>query len=365
EARANADSALKIFEALNYPYNLARAYNYVALTAGAQGRWDEATRRWEQSLATAQEVGNAGLQPLVTMNLAVVSVRIGNRARAVQYYQQSAKGFEALGQEQRAAELKANAANILIENGGDPEQGFRDVQNALAVSRKLGNRSFEVLGAQLIAAYHRYAGRQKDAERELNRALALARERDLKDDVASLTTDLARSRFEVGDYPAARTLLTQAVGATSGGDRTHARIRLGQTLVRLKDFDSAQREFAQAEDDLKRGTDAELVPVLEAAMGELAYASGHVDVARSHFARAAALWTDSLPDAASVEARAYLGLLDALQGRIEAGTGEVRMALDQATKMARLSLQARCRVFLAQIAVARQRFDEALEELDQ
>ena len=365
QARANAGEALTIFQSLNYPYNLARAYNYVALAAGAQGRWDEATQWWERSLAAARDVGNAALQPLVTMNLAVVNVRRGDRAAALEYYRQSARGFETLGQEQRAAELKANAAAILIDNSGDPEQGFRDVQNALAVSRKLGNRNFEVLDAQLTAAYYRYGGRQQDAERELNRALALARERDLKDDVASLTTDLARSRLESGDYAGARTLLTQAVAVASGGDRTHARIRLGETYLGLGDAAAAQREFAIAEMDLRSGADAELVPVLEAAMGELAYQSGRPDAARPHFVRAAALWTDGLPDAASVEARAYLGMMDALDGRTDAGVAQVTRALEQATKMARVSLQARCRMFLARIAAARHRFDDALRELDQ
>jgi len=364
-SRRNADAALAIFEGTGYPYNRSRALNYVALAAGAQRRFGDAVTLWERSLTAAREVGNEALQPLVLMNLAVADVRLGNRSQAVDYYQQSAKRFEALGQDQRAAELQANAGAIVIENGENPEQGLRDVQNALAVSRKLGNPSFEVLGAQLTAVYYRNTGRQGDAERELNRAIALARERDLKDKVAALTTDLARSRIERGDYAAARTLLTQAIAEASGGDQTNARIRLGQTLVRLRDFDGASREFAQAEADLKGGSDAELLPVLETAMGELAYESGQRPVARTHFLKSAALWTDSFPDAASVEARAFLGAIDAMDGRVEPGIAQLRTALDRATKMARLSLQARCNIFLAQIAITRQRWDDAVNALNQ
>jgi tetratricopeptide (TPR) repeat protein len=365
EARRNADAALAIFDAPGYPYNRARALNYVALTAGAQRRFSEAVSIWERALAEARAVGNEALQPLVLMNLAVADVRLGKRAEAVEYYQQSAKGFEALGQEQRAAELQANAGAILIENGGRPEQGFRDVQNALAVSRKLGNRNFEVLGAQLTAAYYRYAGRHQDAERELNRALALARERNLEDDVASLTIDIARSRLETGDYSGARTLLMQALATATGGDQTHARIRLGQALARLGDADGARRELARAEADLQRGSDAELAPLLETTAGVLDYESGNRSAARARFLRSAALWTDNFPDAASVEARAYLGLMDGLDGRADTGSMQVRSALEQAGRMGRLTLQARCHLFLARLAIARGRIDEAARELEQ
>jgi tetratricopeptide (TPR) repeat protein len=209
-------------------------------------------------------------------------------------------GFERLGQEQRAAELQANAAAILIENSVTPDRGLRDVQNALAVSRRLGNRNFEVLGAQLTAAYYRSAGR----------------------------------------------------------------IRLGQTLARLNDADGARREFAQAEADVNAGTDPELVPLLNTAIGVFAYESGDPAAARERFQRSAALWTDDFPDVASVEARAYLGLLDGLDRR-DTGATQVRTALEQASRMGRLTLQARCHVFLAQLAASRGRFDEAARELDQ
>jgi tetratricopeptide (TPR) repeat protein len=363
QARRNADAALAIIDGLHYPYNHARAVNYVAQTAFKQGRIAEAVTLWEQALAGARDTGNAALQPLVLMNLGVLQVRLGNRARAVEYYQDSSRQFEALGQQQRAAEIQANAAAIRIENGANPEQGLRDVQNALAVARKFGNRDFEVLAAQLTAAYYRYAGRHRDAERELNRALALSRERDLKDDIASLTIDLARSRIDTGDYEGARVLLSEAVNAPAGAARTHARIRLGQTYVRLGDFDAARRQLAQAETDLRNGADAELDPVLTAAMGELAYESGRPRDAATYFARAAARWTGDLPDAASVEARAYLGLIEALQGRADRGRQAVVASLEQARRMRRLSLETLCRVFLARIDTSRRRFDDALRVL--
>jgi tetratricopeptide (TPR) repeat protein len=365
QARQHADTALAIFQELGYRYNLSRAQNYVALAASAQGRSAEAATLWEQSLTTAREVGNAGLQPLALMNLGFMHVRLGNRARAVNLYQQSAKGFESLGQEQRAAEVRANAADIRIEYGDDPDQGLREVQNALAVSRKLGNRTFELFAAQLTAAYYRYAGRHTEAERELNRALNLAKERDIEDDIAPLTTDIARSRFELGDYEVARRLLMEVVATAPGSARTHARIRLGETYIRLGDFDRARRELGEAESDLRNGADSGLVPAFAAAMGTLEYESGRPHDARAHFSRASALWTDDLPDAASVEGRAHLGLIEVLEGQPERGRTQVVASLEQARKMRRLSLEVLCRVFLARIDMARRRPDDAIRTLSE
>jgi tetratricopeptide (TPR) repeat protein/TolB-like protein len=363
QARQFADDALAIFRAPGYPYNLARALNYVALAASAQGRVAEAATLWSQSLAAAREVGNAQLQPLALMNLGFMHVRLGHRAQAVDFYQQGARGFELLGLEQRAAELRANAANIRIENGDDPDQGMRDAQNALLVARKLGLPNFEVLATQLMAAYYRYAGRHAEAERELNRALSLAKERDLRDDIGSLTTDLARSRLAQGDYDAARRLLEDAVGMSAGIGQTHARIRLAEAYLATGDLGRARAALAQAEDDLTTGAEPELMAPLAAAMGRAAYESGDLSDARRQFSRAAALWTDNLPDAESVEAVAYLGLFDGLGGQPARGREQIIRSLEQSRKMGRVSLETRCRVFLARLQIASRDPGEAARTL--
>jgi tetratricopeptide (TPR) repeat protein len=361
QAREHAESALAIFQELEYPYNLSRTYNYLALAVAGQGRMAEAVTQWDKALAAARDVTNEALQPLVLMNLGVAHNRLGNRSLAMDYYEQSSRGFEALGLEQRAAEIRANAAAIRIENGENPEQGLRDVQNALAVSRKLGNRNFEVLASQLTATYYRYGGRHAEAERELNRALNLARERDLDDDVASLTVDLARSGFDKGDYQSARTLLQMAI---DGGAGTQAWIRLGQTHVRLGDFDAAQRNLAEAARELENGGDRELVPLLHQVKGELEYESGRAAQARAAFGEASTFWTATLPDPASVEARVYLGFLEALDGRPDRGQTQLRLVLDQARKMGRIALEARARLFLARIDIDLKQYDAALRTLD-
>jgi tetratricopeptide (TPR) repeat protein len=363
EARRNADAALAIFQGSGFEYNRSRAEYYVALAALAQGKQQEAAEGWERSLMTARRAGNALLEPLVLMNLGVMYEALGDRARAAASYEQSRARYEALGDEARAAQTQANQAALLIEYGPDPAQGLRNMQNALAVVQKLGDKNFEAFCLQLIGAHYRYAGRHADAEQALNRALAILKERNLDDDVAYVTIDLARTYFDVSDYARARDLLVQAAGDGTGPRATEARLRLGLTHVRLGDLDTAAAELAAAANEVRQRGQRGLVPQLHASLGELAYQTGDLRAARAEFEQASALWTDALPDAASVEARAYLGHLDTLGPARERGRATLLACLQHAEMMGRAGLEARVRLFLARADVAARRFDAALATL--
>jgi serine/threonine protein kinase/tetratricopeptide (TPR) repeat protein len=365
EARRHADEALAIFQQLQLPYNLSRAEYYVALAALYQGKPDEAAAVWEQSLAGARKVGNAVLEPLLLMNLGVVYEALGDRARAAANYAQSRARYEALGDEARAAQQQANEAALLIEWGPRPADGLRNIQNALAVVRKLGDKNFEAFCLQVIAAFYRYAGRHAEAVAELNRAFAILKERNLEDDVAYVTIDLARSSFDAGDYAQARGLLVRALGDGSGPRAPEARLRLGRTNVYLGDLATAASELSEGAAAVKGTGQSGLIPLVHTALGELAYESGDVVKARKEFEQASALWTSDLPDAMSVEGRAYAGLIDALGGAADRGRATLLACLEQARAMGRFALEARIRVFLARIDVNQRRFDRALMTLDE
>jgi len=358
-AKQSADTARAILEADRASYQLPRAHYYVALVFGAEGNLSAAAEAFETSLAKAQAGGNVLLQPLLQMNLGVAHTALGHHARAAQYYSDSSKAYEVLGDEQRAAQIQANASALAIEYGPDPTQGLREMQNALSVSRKLGDKNFEVFCLQVIAAYYRDAGDQAASERSLNQALAISRERNLNHHVVPLTVDIARSRLETGDYATAKTLLMQALGDGKGPAAVQARLYLAHVDIHLGDFASANEELMAAAREVEGGGDTELTPLLHELRGELSYESGHLNDARAHFAAASQLWTDDRPDAASVEARAYLGLLDGLSGQADQGMRQIRESLEQAQRMERLGLQAQCRVFLARVALHARRPDDA------
>jgi hypothetical protein len=363
EAAKDAQAALAIFSASGYPFNLPRAQYYVGLTTAASGNLAAAADRWEQSLAGARDSGNRTLESLDLMNLGVSHTLLGNRARAIGFYGDGQKVSEALGDERRAAEQRANAAAILIEHSDKPAEGLRDIQNALGVFRAIEDHTFELMALKLAGESAWYDGRHVEAERELNRAVSLAKQWNLDDRVAMLTLELARSKLEAGDYRAALDLAARSGGSPEGGS-TDARITMARAHVRLGDLAAARTELARAFDELKAHPNADLTPTLHMALGELAYESGDAREARSQFETASAFWTDSLPDVASVESRSYVGLLDALAGKSDAGERVIQSSLAQAAKMKRFSLEVRSRVQLARAAVSRRAYARTLDVLN-
>ena len=358
EGGRSATAALAIFEDLHMPYNTARAQHYVAMAAQAQGHLSDAAGAWEHSLASARFVGNVALQTAVLTNLGVTYTDLGKRDRAVDFYEQSYKLNESLGNDQAAAYSQASVGALLIDYGGDPEKGVRDVQNALTVVRKLGDKNFEMFCLRKLGAYYRYAGRVADAERQLNQAVAIARERNR--DVSFLLIELGRSRFDTADYGRATDLFTQAAAAGSGNENTEAHVRLARTWARVGDFAAAQSELAKAKTDIERLGDQGFAPLFHLAWGELAYESGRVAEAQMHFQQSSELWTDAFPDEASVEARAYLALLDPSRGAQGRARASLSTVLAQAHKMGRLALEARARIHLARIDIQQRAYGDAL-----
>ena len=349
-ARQNAEAARTIFEETGSSYQLPRADYYVALVEGATGNMPAAVAAFERSLVKAKAGFNTVLQPLLLMNLGVAHNALGHRAMAATYYRQSAAAYEALGDEQRAAQQQANGAAVAIEYGPEPAQGLRDVQNALAVFRKLGDKNFEVFCLQLIAAQQRFAGRHDEAQRTLNQALAISRERNLTHRIAPLTLDIAKSLIETGDDTGAKKDLLEALGDGSGPATSEIRLYLARAAVGLHDFAGAREQLDVAARDIESHGDENLAPLLHETRGELAYASGNLVEARRHFGTASALWVDDTPDAASVQARAYLGLLDGLAGKLDTGLATLRQSLDQARRMQRAVIERRIEDFQARVA---------------
>jgi tetratricopeptide (TPR) repeat protein len=364
EARRSAEEALSIMEALKYPFGTARASNYVAIVALLAER--DATRAvplLERTLTAARSVGFVFLESRVRMNLGVADEMLGRRLSAWKNFKASFALAEALGNQQGAAWSQINAAQMVIDYGGEPRDALRDAQNALGVFQQLHDKDFEVHARRVIASYHRHRGEFEDAERQLTLGLDVARQRDLDEKVTRLTLELARVRFDQGHYTQARELIEQASKRATGLDSINANLQLARVLTRLGDFSSARARLDGVEAQIKRSGDSSLPPVF-LARGELEYEMGRIPQAREQFRQASALWTgDEFPDDATVEARAYHGFLEGLEGEPARGVSTLVESLTQGRKSERLTLEARCLVFLARVVLNRGNAAEAARRL--
>jgi tetratricopeptide (TPR) repeat protein len=318
---------------------------------------------WEKAADVARAAGNRSLEPIILMNLGVANARLGKRQRAMDFYQRSSEAHKALGDDLRAAQVQTNRAQLRIDFGDKPDEAAKDAENALNVFLDQGDRDFEIFSRQALGAYYRYVARYKDAETELYRARGIAEERKLSEDAALLTIDLARSLFDRAEYPGALKLL-ESVSDGFGQNSLHASIRRARTLLRLGNLDAARALLRKAGGDDAKPQETEYLALLHATSGELEYEGERLPEARALFNRAAELWADDLPDPASVEAKAYVGLIDAVQRRPAQGRELIEASLAQAGKMRQVAIEVRCRVFLARVALLQRNPADALATLD-
>ena len=345
------------------PYSVARAHFYVAAAARAEGDLDGTALALERALASAKAVGNASLEGTTYTNLGITYTALGKRSKALDYYRQSYETAESAGDERRAAYSRANAGALLIEYGSPPDEGRRFVEGALRVVRRpdVADRNFEVFCLQLLAVHDRLTGSLAEARKGLSEALTISRERGFDDRVPSLLLDDGRTLMDMGEYQQARETFEKALSIGGAGTVPELRIEQARLRTRLGDFDGAAEAL-----DVATGTAGTLAsglaPRVAATRGELAYARGRVTDARAAFAEASRLWSDALPDAASVEARAFLGFLDGLDGRAQ-GRQAVVESMQQASRMRRPAVEAAIRVLLARLELHARRPAQALTVL--
>jgi serine/threonine-protein kinase len=363
QAQAYAKTAEDVFNDLGYDYNAARAEYYLALIAGSRGQLAESITLGQRALARAQKGGNLTIQATVMNNLGAAYVLSGDRLKAAGFYQLAYKLYQSWHDEARAARIQANRGALLIDYG-NPEEGILDVRNALTVTERLGDKRYQTFCLRVIATYCRNQGRFAEAIRELNRGLAIAKERNLSDNVTVMTTLLGLSQFDSGDYDHARQSLLEALKGGTGRRSIEARIRLARTYVYLGDRASAERELQRAAQEFDASPNEELRSLLSLVRSEWEMESQRPREARARLEEGTSAWNAALPEPSAVEARAYLGFLYAAEGQVERGRQLMTSSIEAADKLGHVSLGARCRLLLASLEIDRGRLQEASDLLN-
>jgi tetratricopeptide (TPR) repeat protein len=363
EALPHAEKALAILQASSHHYNVPRALLHLGNAAYALGRLRQAGLFWTEGERAAAAVDNRLVLPIVLSNLGVVQQLLGDGALASGSFARSIAAYEDLGDERRAARQQMNLAATRIRYGEHAEEGLEQVLEVREVMRARGDPEFEALSTELIGDYYRIAGRYATSSTELHKAFELAQQQSLAQRIRSATLALARLRFEEGQYAEAMTRLKDAVGKDQPRGAPEAWIALARVHTRLGDFGQARRILGVVAADRARDGDAPLEPFFNLVLGELAYESDRLGEARVHFSKASSFWRDSFNIEAAVEARAYLGLLDALDGRAVQGRAGIQSSLDHARRMGRVALEGLCRVMLARAYLLEGRRADALREL--
>ena len=98
-------AALAISNAINDVSGIAHATNILALSQWQRGRLDDGERLYKESRQLAQQAGDARLVAMVDQNLGLVANMRGDLPRALEYFEASLRGYEALGLTEHLAQL--------------------------------------------------------------------------------------------------------------------------------------------------------------------------------------------------------------------------------------------------------------------
>jgi tetratricopeptide (TPR) repeat protein len=359
-----ANQAHAILVRLGFSYNLPRAVYYQGLAVAEQGSLDRAVALWGSALAAAEQSGNRPLQPIVLTNLGVANNGLGKPALAAEQFSRSAALYEAMGEERRSARQLYNNAALRVNYSVNDDALLRDIDNALAVSRKQGDNDFEIAELVTRAQFFRNVGRFEESEREASRALELSRRHGLEQRRAGAVMEQARLQVQRSQYAEALATLASIQNA-SARVSIGAGIVRGRALTRLGDFAGARQHLEAARAALDSQEDTGLRPMLHSALGELAYQQGRLTEARGQFERVAVQWDNELNEEAVVESVGYLGLLDVVQGKARDGIARLTASVDHARKTRRGPLEVRLRVLLAAAHMAANQPREAARSIEQ
>jgi tetratricopeptide (TPR) repeat protein len=359
EARRTSEAARELFLSLQYPYGLARVHQYLGAVAADTGDYPGAVQFFQEALSRSREVGNRDLEGLELMNLATSYEALGQRVQALNYYQQSQQLYQQNGDDRRAAEQEAMVAGLLIDFGSNQAEALRRLNNARASFRTLAHMEGEVFTREAEAANNLHQGKHEESRQQLRAAISMAKERGLGRSVMSMTAKLADSYIETGEYQEARVRLEEAGGTGTARADLEVAIALGKVHGRLGDFDDARERLTRALASVNSGGLMALVPSALTALGEVEYESGRVSEARAYFEKASALWTDDLPDAASVSARCWTGLLETEDRHVPKAGVSVETSIKKAANMGRLNVESQCRLAESRIRFSRQQYADA------
>jgi tetratricopeptide (TPR) repeat protein len=366
-AQQNFEAALAIFKKLRNEFGIVHARKLLGDVYFAEGKLRQALAFYQDALARSGEIQNIRIVAAALGNMGSIYYYQRSYSKAVEYYRQSLQVAARYRDDQRKAETLSNLGGLLIENGPNPEQGLEYVLEALSLFQSGGNKGWEAFAGMLLGVYYSNVGHYAQAMTRLRQSLAIANEINDKPSIASITYDIGHCKFLQNQYGLARDSLQRALeyfrSLNYGFDIARAQILLGRVDVRLGEFENARTTLTAVLRSVEENQYGDLLSEAYAALGELHYEEGNKDEARKNFRRAAALWTGEWPAAASVEAKSYLGLLEADERNFPQALSDCQASFDQAQKMSQAFVRARTRLNLAHVYLSRKEYERTLQAL--
>jgi CHAT domain-containing protein len=300
-AETLADRAAAIYRALGRPAEEAHCLLERGSGRYIRGDVPDARRSWERALALAQQAGDPGAAVTALTGLGIASLSVEDYRRAREELTLARDRAVAIGRDDSVALAEDNLGRSYARLG-HAELALDHYARALAVWERDGKTHHAGRTRHAVALVHRDLLDDPAAARaELDRALALLRRSGNRDGESLALIDLGLADRSAGDLARAAARLDEAVTIARAIDSPHilARARAAQGLIALDR--GAIDDALTAYDEARRG--------YAGIGGHGAEALARVGLARARVARGDL-------DGARHEVAAALTIFDGLRKRV-------------------------------------------------
>ncbi|MFI7594448.1 tetratricopeptide repeat protein [Micromonospora sp. NPDC049359] len=249
EAERRYQQSLAIEEALGNQAGMASSYHQMGILAQYRGDYAEAERRYQQSLAIEEELGNQSGVAASYGQLGTLAQLRGDYGEAERRYQQSLAISEGLGNRSGMA-ANYHQLGILAQGRGDYGEAERRYQQSLAIKEELGNRSGMATGYHQLGILAQYRGDYAEAERRYQQSLTIEEELGNQAGMAASYGQLGTLAQLRGDYEEAERRHQQSLAINEGlGNQSGMAINyhhLGILAQERGDYGEAEHRYQQS-----------------------------------------------------------------------------------------------------------------------
>jgi tetratricopeptide (TPR) repeat protein len=186
-------------------------------------RPDEALRRYQESLAIKQKLGDKRGMAASYVQMGEVQKTLGNPAQAEKSYREALRLRREIGDKSGLSVTLIDLSSLLDETFGRSKEALPLLQEALTITRETGNKNIEARALNNLGAVYLAQGQYSDAQTYFESALAIREKAKAPQETADTLHNLGDAFTRMGRYQQALQRYGQALDLRrSAGDRRNA-----------------------------------------------------------------------------------------------------------------------------------------------
>jgi class 3 adenylate cyclase/Tfp pilus assembly protein PilF len=249
EALPIAEEALVLAEQTENKELQAKAQNNIGLVSMKLSDYPRALQYYDKALALGEELGNITGVAAWTGNIGLVYVKLSDYPRALEYYAKALALNEKLGNKNGVATWTGNIG-LVYTNTSDYPRALEHYSKALALFEELGNKNAVAVHSSNIGVIYDKLSDYSRALEYYSKSLAFDEELGDKRGVAINTGNLGIMYQHLSDYPHALEYYNKSLALLEElGDKASAAIvigNIGNVHRELDDYPRALEYYGKA-----------------------------------------------------------------------------------------------------------------------